>query len=326
MAYTYGQLKAAIQDYTENNEPSFVTNIPLFIRTAEERILKSVQLNLFRQNASAKMAAFNKYLEVPVDFIAPFALSYTPVDFPQTVDVTWNPDGQYNVVTAILKASVGSNTPYPFTTLFQDAEAIPGRALADISGNGGPFPISGGDALDMLDYIQGTLSSSSSEYQYIVNYMLPYMQERQTEYALYYDVLEKTENFLSFKDVSFLQEFQTDENTSGAPKYYAQFNNENFLLSPTPDLSYNVQLSYFYRPASLTAGSDSGTTWLSTNAEMAMFYGALVEAGIYMKEEPDVMQLYNQRFQESLVGIKLLGEAKQTTDEYRTGELIRQKQ
>jgi len=298
----------------------------LFIRLAEERILKNVQLNLFRQNSTARMSFNNAYLEVPNDFLAPYSLSYTPVDFPQTVDSTWNPNGTYNLSQAILKASVGENTPYPFTTLFQDAEAIPGRALADISGSGGPYPITGGDSLDMLKYIQGTLNSSSSEYAYIENYMLPYMQERQEDYSLYYDVLEKTSEFLDFKDVSFIRSYQRDTNVIGKPRYYAQFNEENFVIAPIPDRSYIVQLGYFYRPTSLTAGAESGTTWLSKNAELAMFYGALIEAAIYMKEEPDIMQMYMARFQESLVGIKMLGEAKETTDEYRTGKVVRQKQ
>jgi hypothetical protein len=87
-----------------------------------------------------------------------------------------------------------------------------------------------------------------------------------------------------------------------------------------------MELHYLYRPASLTAGPESGTTWLSENAELTMLYGALVEAYIFMKGEQDVMALYNQRFQESLVGIKMLGEAKETTDEYRVGKVVRAKQ
>jgi len=76
----------------------------------------------------------------------------------------------------------------------------------------------------------------------------------------------------------------------------------------------------------LTAGSESGTTWLSVNAEMAMLYGSLIEAYIYMKGEQDVMGMYAGRFQEALIGVKMLGEAKETTDEYRTGKTIRAKQ
>jgi hypothetical protein len=132
--------------------------------------------------------------------------------------------------------------------------------------------------------------------------------------------------FAEFKDVSFVQEYTPDSSTTGAPKYYAQFDNDNFLLSPTPDDNYVMELHYFYRPASLTAGPDSGTTWLSINAELTLFYGAMVEAYIFLKGDPDMMATYDKRFQESLIGLKMLGEARQVTDEYRTGMVIRGKQ
>jgi hypothetical protein len=77
MSFTYGQLKQAIQDYTENSETSFVTNLPIFIRSAEERILKTVQLALFRRNQTATLTASNPYLNAPSDYLAPFSLSYT---------------------------------------------------------------------------------------------------------------------------------------------------------------------------------------------------------------------------------------------------------
>ena len=77
MSFTYDQLKTAIQDYTQNQETSFVNNLPVFIRVAEERILKNVQLTLFRKNATANMTANNQYLAAPSDFLAPFSLSFT---------------------------------------------------------------------------------------------------------------------------------------------------------------------------------------------------------------------------------------------------------
>jgi len=216
MSFTYAQLKQAIQDYTENSETSFVNNLPVFIRAAEERILKLVQLQLFRRNQTATLTTSNPYLNAPSDFLAPYSLSYT-------------------------------------------------------DGNG-------------------------------------------------------DKNFLLFKDVNYVQEYNPDVTNTGAPKYYAQFDLDNFILAPTPDSNYAVELHYFYRPASLTAGSDSGTTWLSENAELSMLYGSLVEAYIYMKGEQDVMAQYNQRFQESLMGLKMFGEAKEVTQDYRVGQVVRQKQ
>jgi len=75
MTLTFSELKSAIQDYTENDETTFVNNLPLFIRLAEERILKSVQLNLFQKNQSGTMTNGNQFLAAPSDFLAPFSLS-----------------------------------------------------------------------------------------------------------------------------------------------------------------------------------------------------------------------------------------------------------
>ena len=105
MSFTYAQLKTAIQDYTENDETSFVNNLPLFIRMAEERILKGVQLNLFQKNQSGVMATGNEYLAAPTDFLAPFSLSidvsgakefllFKDLDFIQTYNPNSTTTGQ----------------------------------------------------------------------------------------------------------------------------------------------------------------------------------------------------------------------------------------
>jgi hypothetical protein len=214
MSFTYDQLKQAIQDYTENSETSFVANLPLFIRAAEERILKNVQLDLFRRNQTAALTQANPYLNCPSDFLAPFSLSYT---------------------------------------------------------------------------------------------------------------LNNEKTFVEFKDVSFVQTYSPNATTQGLPKYYAQFDVDNFLVGPTPNANLDVELHYLYRPTSITAGAGGGTTWISTNGELALLYGSLVEAYIFMKGEADVMQQYNQRFGEAMIGLKMLGEAKETTQEYRVGKVIRPK-
>tara|TARA_R110000851_G_scaffold95238_2_gene206995 strand:- start:757 stop:1407 length:651 start_codon:yes stop_codon:yes gene_type:complete len=216
MSFTYAQLKQAIQDYTENTETSFVTNLPVFITQAEERILKNVQLSLFRKNVSGAMTSSNRFLAAPTDFLAPFSLSFI---------------------------------------------------------------------------------NSSSDHV-----------------------------FLQFKDPDFVQSFNPDASTTGSPRFYATFDVDNFILGPTPNSAYAVELHYFYRPTSLTAGASSGTTWLSTNAEIALLYGSLLEAYIYMKGSQDMMALYEKRFAEAVTGMKLFGEAKEVTDEYRTGQVIRPKQ
>ena len=129
--------------------------------------------------------------------------------------------------------------------------------------------------------------------------------------------------FLLYKDLDFVQTYTPDSTTTGEPKYYAQFDVDNFILAPTPDANYTVDIHYLYRPASLTAGVDGGTSWLSTNAEIALLYACLIEAYIYMKGDANVMQMYNERFMEALSRLKNLGEAQETIDEYRNGLLIR---
>ena len=129
--------------------------------------------------------------------------------------------------------------------------------------------------------------------------------------------------YLLNKDVNFIRESYPGPSTEGLPKYYALFDNNTFILGPTPDASYSVEIHYFYYPESIVTAS---TTWLGDNFDSALLYGALVEAYTYMKGEADLVQNYNARFGEALAGMKMLGEAKETTDEYRAGRVIRQKQ
>ena len=203
---TYSELKSLIQNYLQNTETQFVSDLPSIIKQAEERILKTIQLPVFRKNVSGTLTSGNEYLSTPTDFLDNFSLSFT---------------------------SSGSQT------------------------------------------------------------------------------------FLLFKDVNFIREAYPNSSTTGTPKHYALFDDGTFIIGPTPDSSYAVELHYFYRPASITAGADSGTTWLSDNAENALLYGSLLEAYIYMKGEPDLVSVYQQRFAQALDRLKNLGEGDNTVDNYR---------
>lgn len=213
MTMTYGELKTAVQNFVQSTETSFVNNLPLFIRLAEERIMKNVRLNLFQKNASGSTTAGNKYVAAPTDFLAPISLSLT----------------------------------------------IGGK-----------------------------------------------------------------QTFLLLKNADFVQEYIRDSE-SGEPIYFGQYDVDNLILAPIPDSAYALEMHYLYRPNSLTVGGDSGTTWLSENAEVALLYGTLVEAYTYLKGDQDLMVLYSQRFAEALQRLKNLGEGLETTDEYRTGKLMRPK-
>tara|TARA_Y100001951_G_scaffold97626_1_gene97521 strand:- start:260 stop:904 length:645 start_codon:yes stop_codon:yes gene_type:complete len=128
-------------------------------------------------------------------------------------------------------------------------------------------------------------------------------------------VKDSSNEFLLYKQVTFLQDYTPNPVTTGTPEYYADWDDEAFLLAPTPDDNYTMELHYFYRPASITTVS-SGTTWLGDNAELALLYGALVEAYTFMKGEAELLSLYNNRFLEAIQWLKILGEGRQTRDEY----------
>jgi len=129
-------------------------------------------------------------------------------------------------------------------------------------------------------------------------------------------IVSSSKQFLLYKQVTMLQDYTPNPATTGTPKYYADWDNDTFLLAPTPDDNYTMELHYFYRPTSITASGD-GTSWLGTNAELAMLYGSLIEAYTFLKGEQDLLGLYNTRFQESLQWLKNLGEGLQTRDQYR---------
>jgi hypothetical protein len=122
--------------------------------------------------------------------------------------------------------------------------------------------------------------------------------------------------FLLYKHVTFIQDYTPDPATTGVPRYYGDWDEDSFIMAPTPDGNYAAELHYFYRPQSITA-SDDGTSWLGTNAELCLLYGSLMEAYTFMKGETDLLTLYNSRFQESIEWLKNLGEGEQTQDQYR---------
>lgn len=131
--------------------------------------------------------------------------------------------------------------------------------------------------------------------------------------------------FLLFKTPDFIQSYNPDPTVTGVPKYFASYDVNDFILAPTPAAAYTVELHYLYRPASLTAGAESGTTWLSINAPQAMLYGALFEAYTFNKGEADLLELYAARFAEASARMKDFGEGKEPTTEYRLNRVTIQR-
>ena len=209
MSWTFTTLKTAIQDYTQNTESTFVTNLPTLIVQAENRIVKSVELPNFRKNVTGTLTSSSPYLSTPTDYLYPFSLA-------------------------------------------------------------------------VLD--------SSSNYEYLLN-----------------------------KDVSFIRQSFPSASTTGTPKFYAQFDDDTFIIAPTPDSNYTVELHYFYIPTSITTSSD-GTSWLGTNATETLLYASLVEAYTFMKGEPDILSNYENRFKEALQRLTLESDGYNRKDAFRDGQ------
>ena len=124
--------------------------------------------------------------------------------------------------------------------------------------------------------------------------------------------------FLLNKDANFIRSTYPNASTEGTPKYYGVFASDTFIVGPTPDANYTSELHYYYQPDSIVSSS---TSWLGTNADTVLLYGSLVEAYTYMKGDADMMQLYQQRYQEALDLLKLQAEGRLTGDEYRDGTI-----
>ena len=209
--FTYSGLKTTVQNYLDNTETTFVNTLNTFIETAEERILKGVQLPVFRKNVTGEFTANLEYLQTPTDFLSPFSLA----------------------------------------------------------------------AID-----------SEGSYSYLL-----------------------------FKHVSWIRDYTPKRATIGEPLYYAIFDNDAFIIAPTPTSGFTAELHYYYRPASLTSVGDNNQSWLSENAPNALLYGSLVEGAVFMKASPDTIMLYEQKFQEALAMLKLLGEFRDVRDEARHDQI-----
>ena len=136
-----------------------------------------------------------------------------------------------------------------------------------------------------------------------------------------------TYEYLLNKDVNYIRQAYPTPNDTGVPKYYALFgptvsgssitNELTFIIGPTPDANYDVELHYYYYPESIVTAVN---TWLGDNFDSVLLYGSLVEAYTYMKGEADMLALYNQKYVEALALAKRLGDGMERQDAYRSGQ------
>jgi hypothetical protein len=127
-------------------------------------------------------------------------------------------------------------------------------------------------------------------------------------------------HYLLNKDVNFIRESYPDTDAAfyAEPQYYGIFDDNTFILGPTPDADYAVELHYFYYPESIVT---AGTSWLGNNFDSVLLYGALLEAANFMKSDADTVALYKERFERAMSELKQLGDAKDRQDSYRSGQV-----
>lgn len=134
--------------------------------------------------------------------------------------------------------------------------------------------------------------------------------------------------YLLNKDVNFIREAYPNPNSTGTPKHYAIFGPQSgnpdeltLIVGPTPNAAFGAELHYYYYPLSITDPLSGYTTWLGDNFDSALLNGTLMEAIRYMKGEPDLVQMYQQQFTQSMALLKNLGDGKQRMDAYRDGQV-----
>lgn len=125
--------------------------------------------------------------------------------------------------------------------------------------------------------------------------------------------------YLEFRDPSFMDEFWPDETAVGLPRYYAVWNQSTFVLAPTPNNNYYVELGYIYKPPQLSPTNP--TTWISINAPEALLYGCLVQAYSYTKGPADMIAYFTNSYKEAIQGLGIEQQGRRRRDEYRDGML-----
>ena len=274
----YSQLSAAIQAYTENTDTDFVAQIPVFVKQAEQRINNSVQVANLRQNVTGFMTAGNKYVDCPSDFLSTYSLALYPVATPTATGTA-----------AAFTVVVSSATNIVAGMYVSGTGIAVGAVVSTVVGTTITLTLAN------TATVSGTVTFQGN-YTYLLN-----------------------------RDVNFIREAYPNPLQRAKPKHYAIFGpnsgNENelvFIVGPTPDAAYGMELHYYYYPESIVT---AGTSWLGDNFDTVLLYGSLVEAYTYMKGEADMMALYNGKYQEALGLLKNLGDAKQRGDAYQDGQV-----
>lgn len=122
---------------------------------------------------------------------------------------------------------------------------------------------------------------------------------------------------LGFRDPAFIKEYWPDASQTGEPKYYSVWDSSTFYLAPTPNAAYTIELGYIARPTQLSAANPN--TWISDNAPEALLYACLVQAYSYTKGPLEMLQFFEQSYQQSIQSLGLEQQGRRRRDEYRDG-------
>ena len=281
----YTALKTAIEDYTQNYETTFIANLPVFVKQAEQRIYNSIQFPFLRKNVTGVLTAGNKYLSSPSDYLSTYSLA---------------------IYTAPASAPTATGTSGAATITVSSASGIVVGQYVTGTGIGtGAYVLAISTLTITLSVVNSATVSGSitfqGEYLFLLNKDVNFIRQAyptptSTGTPQYYALFGPT--------------------TSGA----TITNELTFILGPTPDANYNAELHYYYYPVSIsdTVLNPTGTSWLGDNFDTVLLYASLVEAYTFMKGETDMMTLYNQKFVEALALAKRLGDGLERQDAYRT--------
>jgi hypothetical protein len=254
------------------------TELSTFVMQAEQRIYNMVQLANLRRNQTGTITSGNKYLSAPDDYLSTYSLAAYTYASPTATGIS-----------AAFTITVSSATDIAVGQIVTGSGIGTGAQVTRINGTTITLSVANSSAVSGTVIFQG-------DYLYLLD-----------------------------KDVNFIREVYPNPSSRAEPKYYAIFgpqsNNVNelsFILGPTPDQTYKVELHYYYYPESIVT---AGTSWLGDNFDSTLLYGSLVEAYTFMKGEQDMMALYDAKFKEALALLKNLGDGKQRADTYRDGQV-----
>ena len=297
----YVQLYQAIQDYAETTETLFVANIPTFVQEAEERIYNSVQIPALRKNVTGTLTASNKYLSLPNDWLSTYSLAIVNAD--GTYEYLLNKDVNY--IRQAFPSPTVTGTPTHYALFGSQYSAINELSLIL-----GPTPDASYVAeLHYFYYpptiVQGQISSlavSSVGSLYVPGTYKQVSLNGGSGSGATATIVVNSSGAVSSVTINYGGQFYVVGDSLTATSASLGGAGSGFSVSVT------------------AISNTTGTSWLGDNYDPVLFYGAMREAMIFQKQEPDVIKNYEEKYQEAMQQLKRLGDGLERGDAYRDGQ------